>query len=92
VYIIVANPQFRMLELHLACCAFAFALDNAGNNMAASMAMMAMTTSSSINVKARGEPLFPLEEKIRVFIGFSALHQGFQWLKSPPRQITRNGG
>jgi hypothetical protein len=31
----------------------AFAPANAGNNVAARMAMMAMTTSSSINVKAR---------------------------------------
>src|SRR5882724_8426415 len=35
-------------------CPFIFALANAGNNMAARMAMMAITTSSSIRVKAAG--------------------------------------
>src|SRR6185369_11064174 len=34
-------------------CAFSLALARAGNNIAARMAMMAMTTSNSINVKAR---------------------------------------
>jgi hypothetical protein len=33
--------------------AFCFALDNAGNSRLARMAMMAMTTNNSINVKAR---------------------------------------
>jgi len=32
--------------------AFCFALDNAGNSIAAKMAMMAMTTRSSMSVKA----------------------------------------
>src|SRR6266566_8851484 len=36
--------------------AVALALDNAGSSMLARMAMMAMTTNSSINVKAFGEP------------------------------------
>jgi hypothetical protein len=34
-------------------CAFNFALLKAGNNIAARMAMMAMTTSNSISVNAR---------------------------------------
>ena len=35
-------------------CALAFALDKAGKSIAAKMAMIAMTTNSSIRVKARG--------------------------------------
>ncbi len=38
--------------MHEIACARVLALDNAGSNIAANMAMMAMTTSSSINVKA----------------------------------------
>src|SRR5690242_5631248 len=34
----------------LVCCALRLALDKAGSNIAARMAMMAMTTSNSINV------------------------------------------
>src|SRR5437016_2248136 len=41
------------LFMHMIPWAFIFALDNAGSNMAARMAIMAMTTSSSISVKAR---------------------------------------
>src|SRR5215471_9152874 len=39
--------------------AFALALANAGNNIAARMAMMAMTTSSSINVKPPRSDFLP---------------------------------
>jgi hypothetical protein len=42
-------------------CAFSFALDKAGNSIAARMAMMAITTRSSINVKPAGFALGPLE-------------------------------
>ena len=41
----------RLLR-HFVRCALPLAFDNAGNNMLARMAMMAMTTSSSISVKA----------------------------------------
>src|SRR5687768_274491 len=39
--------------MHEMPCAFAFALPSAGNNIPAKIAMMAITTRSSINVKAR---------------------------------------
>jgi hypothetical protein len=39
--------------MQLICSALVFARAKAGNNSAARMAMMAMTTSSSISVKAR---------------------------------------
>ena len=52
-YICKAVPDCFMLEMQFAICAFRFALANAGNNMAARMAIMAMTTSSSIKVKPR---------------------------------------
>ena len=41
-----------MLLRHWACLALALARANAGSNMAARIAMMAMTTSSSMSVKA----------------------------------------
>jgi hypothetical protein len=42
-----------MLDEHLAFCEASFALLKTGNNMAARIAMMAITTSSSINVNPR---------------------------------------
>ena len=44
-------PNWRMSDIHLIRCARALALANAGNSMAARIAIMAMTTNSSINVK-----------------------------------------
>ena len=41
-----------VLFKQLVACALAFARVNAGNNIAARIAMMAMTTSSSMSVKA----------------------------------------
>src|ERR1035437_11152009 len=51
----ISQPVCNCLRLltHRIRCARSFALDNAGNNSAARIAMMAMTTSNSINVKAR---------------------------------------
>src|SRR5258707_8647668 len=48
-----ANALEIWLELfkQAICCAFCLALARAGNNIAAKMAMMAITTSSSIKVK-----------------------------------------
>src|SRR5580765_65639 len=48
-YITVAMPSWRMLLRQAVCSAFDFALLNAGNKRLARMAMIAMTTSSSIN-------------------------------------------
>src|SRR5439155_24408591 len=45
-------PICRRLLMQLADLPFSFAFANAGNNIPARMAMIAMTTSSSINVKA----------------------------------------
>src|SRR5438132_321358 len=52
-YNCVAMPSCRRLPVHWTRQADALALANAGSSMAARIAMMAMTTSSSINVKAR---------------------------------------
>src|SRR5262249_1073691 len=46
------KPVWRRFDTQLIMCAFRLAFDRAGNNMAARIAMMAMTTSSSIKVKA----------------------------------------
>jgi hypothetical protein len=48
-----ANMSCFELFMHAIPCASVFDFDNAGNSIAARMAMMAMTTSSSIKVKAR---------------------------------------
>jgi hypothetical protein len=45
-----ARPSCLLLFMQAAATAFALALFNAGNSMAARMAMMAITTSSSIKV------------------------------------------
>src|ERR1041385_4950846 len=51
-YIIAARPQFFMLEAHRMPWALALALPKAGRSIAARIAMMAMTTRSSISVNA----------------------------------------
>src|SRR5881394_483259 len=47
-YMISPRPICRLLFRHAVVCARIFARLNAGNNIAARIAMMAMTTSSSI--------------------------------------------
>ncbi len=49
-YIIVANPHCRMFEEHDDVWARAFALESAGNSIAARIAIMAITTNNSISV------------------------------------------
>src|SRR5436305_7818946 len=51
-YIIMPKAICLLLLMHLAALALSFALARAGSNIAARMAIMAMTTSSSIRVKA----------------------------------------
>ena len=51
-YIVKASINWRWLLWQLASVALSLALDKAGRSMAAKMAMMAMTTSNSIKVKA----------------------------------------
>jgi len=50
IYITPAIPIWRMLLMHAVCLLRALALLNAGSNIAARMAMMAITTSNSIKV------------------------------------------
>src|ERR1035441_8993124 len=50
-YILLASDSCLRPLTHAICCARALADASAGNNIAARMAMIAMTTSSSINVK-----------------------------------------
>src|SRR6185437_2892186 len=70
----------RSLFTQLIAFALALARDKAGNSNAARIAMMAMTTSNSINVKAR--KLF--SALLKPTIGFSDGHlpERFQLLKS----------
>src|SRR5215831_16725368 len=51
-YMLIAVPHCLRLLLHCARTADALALPNAGSNIAARMAMIAITTRSSIKVKA----------------------------------------
>src|SRR6516162_8319369 len=50
-YMIQANPNCFWLLMQVAVVALSFARLRAGSSIAARMAMMAMTTSNSINVK-----------------------------------------
>src|ERR1041384_5047101 len=52
VYIWFATPSCFKLFMQATCLDFSLALESAGSNMAASTAMMAITTSSSIKVNA----------------------------------------
>ena len=52
-YCIIAIPNCRTFETHIVLRAPSRALAKTGNRMAARMAMMAITTRSSIRVKAR---------------------------------------
>jgi hypothetical protein len=49
-----AVPTCRRLLMHAACRAFSLACAKTGNRIAAIIAIIAITTSSSINVKALG--------------------------------------
>src|SRR5436190_24232056 len=51
-YMKQARPSCLRLFTHLICCAFTLALLSAGNSIEARIAMLAITTSSSIKVKA----------------------------------------
>ena len=51
---------WRVLFMQVSRTARCFAFDNAGSNMAARMAMIAMTTSSSINVNLPCGPERPV--------------------------------
>jgi hypothetical protein len=51
-YMVSAIPSWRMLERHVACRAFSRACEKTGNSIAARMAIMAITTRSSMRVKA----------------------------------------
>src|SRR5438876_10524139 len=53
-YMVIAKPICLRLLIQEMLRAFSLAIDNAGNNMAARMEMIAMTTSNSIKVKAQG--------------------------------------
>jgi hypothetical protein len=56
VYIAIPNPICFKLERHDDRRAFSLALEKTGNKIAARIAMIAITTKSSIRVKARRWP------------------------------------
>src|SRR5260221_1810334 len=63
-YITMPNIIWRLLLRSVVSWARFFAWDNAGNSIAARIAMIAITTSNSIRVKARSET----EDNGRVFM------------------------
>src|SRR5262245_42502366 len=68
-------PIWRRLLMQEVCWPLDLARDNAGKSMAAKMAMIAITTSNSIRVKAR-RGRFSLETVVGLFI--SAYKKGQQ--------------
>src|SRR6266487_4849305 len=68
-YMIQERPSCFRLFRHMIPCALVFAFANAGTSKPARMAMMAMTTSSSIKVKP-GQELNPGDwlNRFRVFM------------------------
>jgi len=54
-YIIQAMVSWRLLLMHIIPCASFFELARVGSSSAAKIAIMAMTTSSSIKVKPSGD-------------------------------------
>jgi hypothetical protein len=67
--------------MQLACCALRLAAAKAGNNMAAKIAMMAITTSSSINVNA---------DRRELVLFFIFIHLLF-FHKQPPANLKTSG-
>src|SRR5882672_11994027 len=84
-------PICRRLLIHWAPLALHLALDKAGNNMAARMAMMAITTSNSIRVKpARSTCERELSGEIlrrSGVLGFMVLHTTTEAPKEMPPRI-----
>src|SRR5262245_12218367 len=73
-YMFWANPNCLLLLTHCVRTALSFALERAGSSIAARMAMIAITTKSSINVKPHD---FGLLQRNGVFIGLILL-RGFR--------------
>src|SRR5206468_703527 len=81
-------PNCRMLLRHCVIFAFCFALERAGNSMPARMAMIAITTRSSMSVK----PFPPIRCLIRAFIlvGLNRLYKTFV-AEAMPRFVAQVG-
>src|SRR5207237_10746050 len=75
-YMLMARPHCLQLLAQRAFCAEALALAKAGNSRPARMAMIAMTTSSSIRVNAQFCPLrlLPLHSSARYTVKFEFMH------------------
>src|SRR5439155_21105187 len=60
--------------MHMMPWALVLALAKAGNSRAARMAMMAITTKSSINVKPRLREALPARDRVKSFMVFSTVN------------------
>src|SRR6202012_2732897 len=83
-YIVHPKASCFWLLKHVACCARFLAEAKAGNNMAARIAMMAITTSSSIRVNASADFLY---------VNFIISNHLKRWrgLQTPPPASLANG-
>src|SRR5206468_509014 len=101
-YMLTASPHCLRLLAHWIFIALAFALDSAGSNIAAKIAMMAITTSNSINVNARdlrgGSALADspwissrVELKTCLFMLACKLNHCLFYLDRAPHPNTRSG-
>src|SRR5690349_19640795 len=70
-YIAPTMPHWRKFEVQFVTLERNFAFESAGNSIAARMAMIAMTTSSSISVKAPERVFDLLDERIDLAPRFS---------------------
>src|ERR1700722_15738892 len=85
VYMCNARPNCLRLFMQLARLAFSLADASAGKSIAARMAMMAMTTSSSMSVKAR----FDFKEFLKVFISSSGTFGIAEFLQQELRIVNQ---
>jgi hypothetical protein len=73
------NANCLLLFMQEVNCACSLARDNAGNSIAARMAMMAMTTNNSISVNPAGR--FPVRFVAKAYPGFITAGLNLQTLR-----------
>src|SRR5882724_1149515 len=91
VYMVIVTPNCLRFERQLARRAFSLARARAGSNIAARIAMMAMTTSNSIRVKPDPAAAWPrLETGLSILKATARSYELFDELQtlSPPFQPT----
>src|ERR1035437_2543492 len=80
-YISTANPICRVFERHAVRLADSVAAANTGKRIAARMAMIAMTTKSSIRVKALSRCIVVIRSLLRLRVYDRELERQGQWIE-----------